>query len=75
MTPEFPRPDGVGGRAPTTGASSHHNGSRRDYQWPHDPPDGFAIYENEDFSMYVIAYAACALSGFLVGVLVGALIL
>jgi hypothetical protein len=66
MTPSnLPRPDGVGRRAPTTGLSSHHlngNGART---MP-DPDLG---------GPYVVAYALCAFSGFLVGVLVGALLL
>jgi hypothetical protein len=54
---DLSRPEGVGGRAPTTGLSAHH-----------DP-------DLEEQSMYVIAYAFCAMSGFLVGLLVGALVL
>jgi hypothetical protein len=65
MTPELPRPDGVGRRAPTTGSSSHLNGNGA--RTMPDPDLGAG-------GMYVIAYAFCALSGFMVGVLVGALL-
>jgi hypothetical protein len=61
MTP-LPRPDRVGGRAATTGSSSHHlNGSNR---MPNTPsPD--------DHAYILVGMAACAISGFIIGLVLG----
>jgi hypothetical protein len=69
--PPSPRANTVGGRAPTTGSSSHHlNGNGGDHDGDHGDDRGDGYDPDDDRGFYVIAYAACALSGFVVGFVV-----